>query len=117
MARADRVVILDAKFGKVAAERRVEIDLVLLDQPHHRRAGERLADRTDLEQRVVGDGQRMVDVRDAEGANGDAPILEDADRDAGDGVLGHLRFHKVGNLLESRVDRRMRRRLREAGDE
>ena len=59
-------LVADAEVGQVRPHGRAEVDLALLDEPHHRRRRERLGDRRDRKDRVRGDRQRVFDVRHAE---------------------------------------------------
>ena len=47
--------------------------------------------------------QRVLDIRDAESADGDVPVMQDSECDAGHTELLHLRLREVRDGVESRV--------------
>jgi hypothetical protein len=102
---AARVIVLYLESREIPADRRGEIDLLLLDQPHDRRGGEGLRNRRDRRDRVGRDGLRIVHVGDAEPPRHPLPVLDDAEGHAGDAVLGHLLPDERRQLLEAGIRR------------
>jgi hypothetical protein len=67
------VGLREPKLGQIAADRGVEVELALLDELHGDRAGHRLRDRADLEQRGRVDVERVLDARGPQPATASAP--------------------------------------------
>ena len=95
--------VAHAEVRQVRTHRCPEIDLALLDEPHHRGRGERLGDGRDGEDGVRRDWQRIFDIRDAESANAHGAVAHDAEGDAGHAILLHLRLGERDQRLELRV--------------
>ena len=73
---------------------RVEIDLPLLNKTKKERPGERLGDRTDLEQRPVGHRHRVIHVGHPEPRRSHLTVGNNAQGNAGDAVRPHRRLDK-----------------------
>jgi hypothetical protein len=94
------VLVAERQRREIRANRRVEIELATLDEPQRRRAGKRLGDRSDLEERVRRDVERALERRDAEAGGMLLAVLQKADGDAGRLRLLHRRADRVADLLE-----------------
>ena len=91
---------LELQLGQIRAHGRVELELAALDETHHRRAGERLRDRADLEERVRRDVERVLERRDAEAGDMLLSLVQQPDGDARRLRLLHRRADRVADLLE-----------------
>src|SRR6185503_5262579 len=84
-----RGLVLQLERRDVAAYRRREIELALLDESHDHRRSDRLRDRGDLEERVAIHVKRMVDVGHTPACELLLAVVPDADGDAGHVIRGH----------------------------
>ena len=103
-ARRD-VLVAELQLRQIRAHRRVELELAALDEPHHSRAGERLRDRADLEQRVGRDLERVLRRRDAEAGDMLLALVQQPNGDARRVGLLHRRADRVADLIEDRCPR------------
>ncbi len=88
--------------GEIRANRRVEIYLALLDEPHHGGAGKRLRDRADAKERIAVDGDRTIDVRLAIAAYVLTALVKNGDGDARHLVALHRGLDALVELAEER---------------
>ena len=90
----------EPELRQVCAHGGVELDVAALDETHDRRRRERLGDRTDLEERVRGDVERMLDAGDAERRRLLLTVEEHAERSPRHRELLHLRSRDLDELFE-----------------